>query len=124
MRPHHTPHPLSSFPVYSCAFLSANKFVLGGGGGASRSGIKNKLVCISAVWDIFAQVASCRLQRLYAVNEDRAIQLKDEFELEKGEDAPMSMAAHAEVCEDSTYGSQRVVSYAKLLARNNNLWRE
>lgn len=34
------------------------------------------------------------------MNEDRAIQLKDEFELEKGEDAPMSMAAHAEVCED------------------------
>ncbi|KAF8974375.1 WD40 repeat-like protein [Flammula alnicola] len=68
MRPRHTQHSLPSFPVYSC-------LVLGGGGGASRSGIKNKL-------------------RLYNVSEDRSIELKDEFELEKGEDAPMSMAAH------------------------------
>ncbi|PPQ65220.1 hypothetical protein CVT26_000197 [Gymnopilus dilepis] len=75
MRPRHTQHPLPSFPVYSCAFLSPNEVVLGGGGGASRSGIKNKL-------------------RLYNIGADRAIELKDEFELEKGEDAPMSMAAH------------------------------
>lgn len=33
------------------------------------------------------------------MNEDRSIELKDEFELENGEDAPMSMAAHAEVCD-------------------------
>lgn len=48
MRPRHTPHILSSFPIYSCAFLSGNRFVLGGGGGASRTGIKNKLVCDSS----------------------------------------------------------------------------
>ncbi|KAF9535113.1 WD40-repeat-containing domain protein [Crepidotus variabilis] len=77
MRPKHTQHPLPSFPVYACAFLTPNEFVLGGGGGASRSGIKNKL-------------------RLYSVNDSRAIELKDEYELEKGEDAPMSMAAHQE----------------------------
>ncbi|KAF8192615.1 WD40 repeat-like protein [Pholiota molesta] len=75
MRPRHTPHSLPSFPVYSSAFLSPNQLVLGGGGGASRSGIKNKL-------------------RLYNVTQERSIELKDEFELEKGEDAPMSMAAH------------------------------
>ncbi|KAF8914084.1 WD40 repeat-like protein [Gymnopilus junonius] len=73
MRPRHTLHPLPSFPVYSCAFLSPNEVVLGGGGGASRSGIKNKL-------------------RLYNIDADRSLELKDEFELERGEDAPMSMA--------------------------------
>jgi len=51
--------------------------VLGGGGGATRSGIKNKL-------------------RLYEIGDDRSITQKAEFELEKGEDAPMSMAAHCE----------------------------
>ncbi|KDR83558.1 hypothetical protein GALMADRAFT_235779 [Galerina marginata CBS 339.88] len=75
MRPKHTSHPLPSFPVYSCAFLSPNQVVLGGGGGASRSGIKNKL-------------------RLYDISKDCGIELKDEFEFEKGEDAPMSMAAY------------------------------
>jgi prolactin regulatory element-binding protein len=50
---------------------------LGGGGGASRSGIKNKL-------------------RLYHVVDDKTIDLIDELELEKDEDAPMSMAAHPE----------------------------
>jgi hypothetical protein len=43
MRARHTPHALPAFPVYSSAFLSDNELVLGGGGGASRSGIKNKL---------------------------------------------------------------------------------
>ena len=38
------------------------------------------------------------IQRLYEISEDRSIQQQDEFELERGEDAPMSMAAHAEVC--------------------------
>ncbi|PPQ77338.1 hypothetical protein CVT25_010920 [Psilocybe cyanescens] len=77
MRPKHTQHPLPAFPVYSCAFLSQTEMVLGGGGGASRSGIKNKL-------------------RLYNVGDNRSIELKDEYELERGEDAPMSMAAHRE----------------------------
>jgi hypothetical protein len=44
MRARHEPHSLPAFPVYSSSFLSSNELVLGGGGGASRSGIKNKLV--------------------------------------------------------------------------------
>ena len=44
MRTKHAAHPLPAFPVYSCAFVSPNEVVLGGGGGQSRSGIKNKLV--------------------------------------------------------------------------------
>ncbi|KAF5322709.1 hypothetical protein D9619_000869 [Psilocybe cf. subviscida] len=75
MRPKHTQHTLPTFPVYSSAFLSATQLVLGGGGGASKTGIKNKI-------------------RLYEVSDDRNIELKNEFELEKGEDAPMSIAAH------------------------------
>ncbi|KAF8076223.1 WD40 repeat-like protein [Lyophyllum atratum] len=75
MRTRHSPHSLPAFPVYSSSFLSETELVLGGGGGASRSGIKNKL-------------------RLYNVGSERSLELLDEFELEKGEDAPMSMAAH------------------------------
>lgn len=43
MRPKHTQHTLSTFPVYSSAFLSPTQLVLGGGGGASKTGIKNKI---------------------------------------------------------------------------------
>ncbi|KIM46008.1 hypothetical protein M413DRAFT_425727 [Hebeloma cylindrosporum] len=77
MRPVHAQHALPAFPVYSSAFLSSTQLVLGGGGGASRSGIKNKL-------------------RLYDVKGERSIELKYEYELDKGEDAPMSMAGHIE----------------------------
>ncbi|KIK08386.1 hypothetical protein K443DRAFT_672409 [Laccaria amethystina LaAM-08-1] len=73
MRPHHSSHSFPSFPIYSAAFLSEDLLVLGGGGGASKTGIKNKL-------------------RIYVINEDRTADLKDEYELEKGEDAPMSIA--------------------------------
>lgn len=37
------------------------------------------------------------IQRLYHISDDRSIALTDEYELEKGEDAPMSMAAHPAV---------------------------
>lgn len=49
----------------------------GGGGGASRSGIKNKL-------------------RLFRTSAKRQLESLAEFELDKDEDAPMSMAAHIE----------------------------
>ncbi|PAV20951.1 WD40 domain containing protein [Pyrrhoderma noxium] len=74
MRTHHTQHSLDAFPVYSAAFLDDHKLVLGGGGGSSRSGIKNKL-------------------RLYEVPDDEKLTLLSEFELGKDEDAPMSMVA-------------------------------
>ncbi|KAI0068906.1 WD40 repeat-like protein [Artomyces pyxidatus] len=75
MRARHTAHSVPAFPVYSAAFLSPGELVLGGGGGASKTGIKNKI-------------------RLYKVDEFLTMKLKDELELESGEDAPMSMAAH------------------------------
>ncbi|THH01859.1 hypothetical protein EW026_g907 [Hermanssonia centrifuga] len=77
MRTKHTAHSLPSFPIYSSAFVSANELILGGGGGQSRSGIKNKL-------------------RLYRVESDTVLELVDELELDKGEDAPMSMAGYPE----------------------------
>ncbi|KAI0751449.1 WD40 repeat-like protein [Daedaleopsis nitida] len=77
MRTQHTSHSLPSFPVYSCAFVTPSEFVLGGGGGQSKTGIKNKL-------------------RLYHVEGDAKLELVDELELASGEDAPMSMAAHPE----------------------------
>ncbi|KIJ20119.1 hypothetical protein PAXINDRAFT_68481 [Paxillus involutus ATCC 200175] len=77
MRAPHTAHPFPAFPVYSCAFVADDQFVAGGGGGASRTGIKNKL-------------------RLFRVSDDRQLNILSELELEKDEDAPMSMASHIE----------------------------
>ncbi|CAE6412430.1 unnamed protein product [Rhizoctonia solani] len=74
MRTQHALHALQAFPVYSLGFVKNDKLLLGGGGGATRSGIKNKL-------------------RLYDVDETGAkLDLLNELELEKDEDAPMSMA--------------------------------
>ncbi|KAF8759722.1 WD40 repeats protein [Rhizoctonia solani] len=74
MRTQHALHTLQAFPVYSLGFVKNDKLLLGGGGGATRSGIKNKL-------------------RLYDVDETGAkLELLNELELEKDEDAPMSMA--------------------------------
>ncbi|KAK2466360.1 hypothetical protein APHAL10511_002002 [Amanita phalloides] len=77
MRARHSVHSLPAFPVYAAAFLADHSLVIGGGGGTSKSGIKNKL-------------------RLYTVDNERSIALVDEFELQSGEDAPMSMTADAE----------------------------
>ena len=44
MRTQHTTHQLPAFPVYCSAWISEDKLVLGGGGGASKTGVKNKLV--------------------------------------------------------------------------------
>ncbi|KAG8218803.1 WD40 repeat-like protein, partial [Butyriboletus roseoflavus] len=74
MRVQHTAHPFTAFPVYSCAFIADDQVLVGGGGGASRTGIKNKL-------------------RLFRVSDDRQLHMLSELELEKGEDAPMSMTA-------------------------------
>ncbi|CAE6469429.1 unnamed protein product [Rhizoctonia solani] len=74
MRTQHALHTLQAFPVYSLGFIKDNKLLLGGGGGATRSGVKNRL-------------------RLYDVDETGAnLDLVNELELEKDEDAPMSMA--------------------------------
>ncbi|OCH95959.1 WD40 repeat-like protein [Obba rivulosa] len=75
MRAQHTAHPLPAFPVYSSAFVAPDELVLGGGGGQSRSGIKNAL-------------------RLYRVENHKTLNLLHQLELGAGEDAPMSMAAH------------------------------
>ncbi|KAF7331958.1 WD-REPEATS-REGION domain-containing protein [Mycena kentingensis (nom. inval.)] len=73
----HSPHMLSAFPAYSSGFLDDTHLVLGGGGGAARTGILNKL-------------------RVYSVGSDRNLNLVDELELARGEDAPMSMATSPE----------------------------
>ncbi|EJU06257.1 WD40 repeat-like protein [Dacryopinax primogenitus] len=74
-RTEHTLHPLQAFPVYSLAFVSDSRLVVGGGGGASRSGIKNKL-------------------RLYEVDSaNLGLKQLSELELETGEDVPMTISA-------------------------------
>ncbi|KAG8952181.1 hypothetical protein FRC03_012227 [Tulasnella sp. 419] len=79
MRCEHTPHSLPAFPVYSLGFVDDEKLVLGGGGGAGRSGIKNKL-------------------RLYR-SKGKELELVHELQLEQNEDAPMTMAVHPEASE-------------------------
>ena len=44
MRTQHTTHQLPTFPVYCSAWISEDRLILGGGGGASKTGVKNKLV--------------------------------------------------------------------------------
>ena len=96
MRARHTAHSLPSFPVYASAFVDENLLVLGGGGGPSKTGIKNKLVGV--LFTLPESLGSSAFpQRLYNVDESMTLSLVDELELEKGEDAPMSMAAHLEV---------------------------
>ncbi|KZO98030.1 WD40 repeat-like protein [Calocera viscosa TUFC12733] len=74
-RTEHTLHALPAFPVYSLAFVSDARLVVGGGGGASRSGIKNQL-------------------RVYEVDRPNlALKQLATLELESGEDAPMTIAA-------------------------------
>ncbi|KAH7887890.1 quinon protein alcohol dehydrogenase-like superfamily [Phlebopus sp. FC_14] len=77
MRAQHTAHSFPAFPIYSCAFVADDKLVAGGGGGASRSGVKNKL-------------------KLFRISESRTLDVLSELELEKDEDAPMSMTADPE----------------------------
>ncbi|CAG8528893.1 3303_t:CDS:10 [Paraglomus occultum] len=68
----------TEFPVYCTAFSPAGELLVGGGGGPSRSGVQNKLA-------------------LYKVDPTaKKIEQLTEYKLEKGEDAPMSMAIHPE----------------------------
>ncbi|KPV72073.1 uncharacterized protein RHOBADRAFT_56201 [Rhodotorula graminis WP1] len=64
------------FPVYSIAFTNDDTVLLAGGGGSSRTGVKNRL-------------------SMYSVDvKKRQISLVEEHELSKEEDAPMTVAVH------------------------------
>lgn len=98
MRTQHALHTLQAFPVYSLGFIKDDKLLLGGGGGATRSGIKNKLVR-GSVFVLIRQNSVLCSQRLYDIDETGAkLDLVTELELEKDEDAPMSMAIDHQVC--------------------------
>lgn len=43
-RTSHRPHPTPAFPVYCLDWADDEIVIMGGGGGAGRSGIKNQLV--------------------------------------------------------------------------------
>lgn len=96
MRANHTSHALASFPVYSLGFVGDDKVVLGGGGGAGRSGIKNKLVGFRASRVSLSSPIRNLFQRLYDISA-KNLELLDELELDPDEDAPMTMAVNAQV---------------------------
>ncbi|GAA6053269.1 hypothetical protein JCM3770_002687 [Rhodotorula araucariae] len=64
------------FPVYSIAWTDDTSLVLAGGGGSSRTGVKNRI-----------SVYTLDLAR-------RQLDLADEHDLSKDEDAPMTVAIH------------------------------
>lgn len=66
-------------PVFCCGFTSPTELVLGGGGGGSKSGVKNRLL----------------LYKLDTLK--RALDLKASFDVPAGEDAPMSLAVDPKV---------------------------
>ncbi|WAR53510.1 hypothetical protein PtB15_3B18 [Puccinia triticina] len=60
-------------PIYCCAFINPHRIILGAGGGTTKSGITNKLTIIQ-------------------INPgSKSSDVASEFNLEKGEDVPMSM---------------------------------
>ncbi|KAI8094597.1 WD40-repeat-containing domain protein [Thamnidium elegans] len=63
-------------PIFGLAFTSSNQLIMGGGGGAGRSGVKNKLSSYKV--DV----------RRKDLEEDAT------FQFEAGEDAPMCLDAH------------------------------
>ncbi|POY72890.1 hypothetical protein BMF94_4051 [Rhodotorula taiwanensis] len=66
------------FPVYSVAWTDDHTVVLAGGGGSSRTGVKNRL-------------------SMYSVDlKQRQLSLKQEHELSREEDAPMTIAIDLE----------------------------
>lgn len=92
MRPRHIQHSLPNFPIYSAAFIAPNKLVIGGGGGSSKSGIKNKLASHRS--NCFPSQNLPVLQRLYSIDSDREIHLNHEIEVD---DAPTSMTVDQQV---------------------------
>ncbi|WWC58074.1 uncharacterized protein I303_100609 [Kwoniella dejecticola CBS 10117] len=73
-RTSHHPHPTPSFPVYCLDWADDETLILGGGGGASRSGIKNKLKV-------------CKVSK-----DGKSVNYLSEFTLSSEEDAPMTLA--------------------------------
>ncbi|WVQ76361.1 hypothetical protein IAR50_006026 [Cryptococcus sp. DSM 104548] len=70
----HHPHPTPAFPVYCLEWATDHDLILGGGGGATRSGIQNKL-------------------KLCNVSKDgKKLKYLTELALSNDEDAPMTMA--------------------------------
>ena len=48
-RTQHKEHPTGAFPVYALGWASDDSLIMAGGGGATKSGIENKLVrCVAA----------------------------------------------------------------------------
>ncbi|WWC66884.1 uncharacterized protein I206_100791 [Kwoniella pini CBS 10737] len=70
----HHPHPTPAFPVYCLDWADDETLILGGGGGASRSGIKNKLKV-------------CKVTK-----DGKSVNYLSEFTLSSEEDAPMTLS--------------------------------
>ncbi|KAK9766293.1 hypothetical protein K7432_004724 [Basidiobolus ranarum] len=64
------------FPVYAVSFSLDDKLIIAGGGGAGRSGVKNKI----SMYDVDLK--------------DKKFKLSQEITLDKDEDAPMCLSVH------------------------------
>lgn len=72
---HHFAAPIN-IPVYSLAWTSDDTFVLGGGGGTSATGVKN------------------RISRYRVHPSTRTIERTQQYDLSAAEDVPMTLAVH------------------------------
>src|ERR1700761_9011108 len=94
MRTQHAAHAIP-FPAFCCSFVSPDKFLIAGGGGASRTGVKNTIVGIASIFN--AKLHILCFQRLYQVKSVEEVQLLDELILSSNEEAPMAMAYNQSV---------------------------
>lgn len=62
-RTSHKAHPTPQFPVYCLDWADDEVLILGGGGGATKSGIHNKLVSAACPLSIPSPIWSCILMR-------------------------------------------------------------
>jgi prolactin regulatory element-binding protein len=94
------------FPVYAIDYLQDRVVLLAGGGGSSRTGVKNRLVRVSSLsrravspYRIHEHTdTSDGKQSLYKINTvTRQFDLIEQHELSKEEDAPMTVAIHEPV---------------------------
>jgi hypothetical protein len=82
-----------TYPAYCCDFdpQDANRLIVGGGGGAGRSGVGNKIVRLPELQ--YRSVSANQLQSVLDVSSPENIEVASELDLSREEDSVMTLAA-------------------------------
>lgn len=83
-----------SYPAYCCDFdpQDANRLIVGGGGGASRTGVGNKIVSRTQA-TLHGQSLTTEIQSVLDVSSPDSIEVASELELSRDEDSVTTLAA-------------------------------